>query len=121
MSIWASATIVLVAQYWLRFMVQVLAKGEARVLVLDTLWDTEQDASEFAEALSSRDLPKDSLPGRAESEIEFQKGARWVRLVSWSASSREEAQEVARRIPASASRLGKISEPRIPAEENAAK
>ncbi|MFT4647995.1 MAG: hypothetical protein ACI87O_002424 [Planctomycetota bacterium] len=101
--------------------VQILTKADAKVLVLDTLWDTEVDAEEFAGALAKRNFPVDLLPGRAESQVQFQKGSRWVRLVAWIASSREEAKEVASCIPASASRLGKISAPGPPKRRGASK
>ncbi len=100
---------------------QILGKGDARVLVLDTYWDTAEDATEFARALETRKVPSDPKPGRAESSIEHGPGTRWVRLVAWYASSREEAREVARLIPVSASQSGKISASRAPMEDGSSK
>ncbi|MDF1837883.1 MAG: hypothetical protein P1V35_08445, partial [Planctomycetota bacterium] len=100
---------------------QILTKGDAHVLVLDTLWDTKADAREFAKALGQREILEDATRGKADSLVQFKPGTRWVRLVAWTASSREEAQEVASSIQASASRLGKISAPKPPAESGTAK
>ncbi len=101
--------------------VQIVSKGDAKILVLDTVWDSAQDAREFAKALGKREITPDPLAGRAESMVQFEGGSRWVRLVAWTASSREEAQEVASSIQASASRLGKISVPRPPVGSGSAR
>ncbi|MCP5020148.1 MAG: hypothetical protein GY930_00090 [bacterium] len=100
---------------------QIFAKGDARVLVLDTFWDTAKDAGEFAAALEGREVPPDSGPKRADSFIEHGKGTRWVRLVAWFSSSRKDAEEVARLIPVSADQFGKISTSRIPVDDDSSK
>ncbi|MCA9000939.1 MAG: hypothetical protein KDB61_03380 [Planctomycetes bacterium] len=86
--------------------VQILAKGDSRVLILDTFWDTAGDAREFQEALDGRETPEGS---DVQSVVVRQTDSQWVRLVAWTSASKDDALNVASTVPASASRSGTIS------------